>query len=345
MDAVPRDARTPSNALAWFGASALLVYLGNYQVASQYAARAAGPFPEWTVAVDVFLLVPVLYLLLVRPSLKKAVWALVALLSFGVLAGSWIIPDGQKNAWRLLEQVRWVYLGALVAVQLALLTTLLADIARARAAPNLEVAVNALILRRVKDEGVARLLQADARMWMYLFIRNPHRFQFPQPAFLGARHDANAANQMAFVVLVAAEIPIAHVLLHLYDPVLALGVSVLGVYGWAFLYAEYRATLLRATTLEVDGLHIRSGVLGDVMVPYPAIVSVDRPSGRPRRAKHAMRFIGTASANLTLVLREGTELQTLFGARRVDRVHLALDEPARFREALACRIVPIAPGA
>jgi hypothetical protein len=334
MDAVPRK----TNALAWFGASALLVYLGNYVIASQYAARTAGPFPEWTVAADVFLLVPALYLLLVRPPLKKALLAVFALLSLGVLAGSWIIPESEKVAWRWLEQVRWVYLAALVIVQLALLTTVLADIARARAAPNLEAAVNAIILKRVKDDGIARLLQADARMWMYLFVRDPDRFRFPQPAFLGARHDANAANQLAFVVLVAAEIPIAHGLLHLYDPTLALVVSALSSYGLAFLYAEYRATLLRATTLEDDGLHIRSGVLGDVVVPYAAVASIERASGRPRRAKHALRFVGTASANLTLVLRDGTELQTLFGARRVERVHLAIDEPARFREALESRI-------
>ena len=336
MDAVPRK----SNALAWFGASALLVYLGNYVIASQYVARSAGAFPEWTVAVDVFLLVPALYLLLVRPPVKKAVLAVSALLSFGVLAGSWIIPDGEKDAWRWLEQVRWVYLAALVIMQLALLTTVLADIARARAAPNLETAVNAVILKRVKDEGIARLLQADARMWMYLLVRKPDRFQFPQPAFLGARHDANAANQLAFVVLVAAEIPIAHLLLHLYNPTLALVVSALSVYGLAFLYAEYRATLLRATTLEAHGLHIRSGVLGDVVVPYAAIASVERANERPRRAKHALRFVGTATASVTLVLRDGTELHTLFGLRRVDRVHLAIDEPGRLCEALASRIVP-----
>lgn len=311
-------------------------------IASQYAARVPGPLPEWTVAVDVFLLVPALYLLLVRPPVKRALLATFALVSLGVLAGSWIIPDDQKDAWRLLEQVRWVYLGVLVTLQLALLTTVLTDIVRACAAPNLEAAVNAIILKRVKDEGIARLLQADARMWMYLFIRDPHRFQIPQPAFLGARHDANAANQLAFVVLVAAEIPIAHVLLHLYDPTLAMGVSALSAYGLAFLYAEYRATLLRATTLEVHGLHIRSGVLGDVVVPYVAIASVERASQRPRRAKHALRFVGTATANVTLVLREGTELQTLFGLRRVGRVHLAIDEPGRLCEALASRIWPVA---
>ncbi|GAB3747552.1 hypothetical protein [Lysobacter olei] len=326
------------HALKWFVATALLVYLGNYMIASQYAARGPGPFPEWAVAVDVFLLVPALYLLVVGPPLKKALLGVFALLSFGVLAGSWIIPEGDKSAWRWLEQVRWVYLGALLIAQLTLLTTALTDIARAGGAPNLETAVNAVIEKRVKDEGIARLLQADARMWIYLFVRNADRFQFPQPAFLGARHDANAANQLAFVVLVAAEIPIAHVLLHLYNPTLAVVVSALSVYGWAFLYAEYRATLLRATTLEEDGLHIRSGVLGDVVVPYHAIRSIERPTHRPRRAKHSLRLVGTASANLTLVLRDGTELQGLFGARRVDRVHLAIDEPGRLVDALDARV-------
>lgn len=328
-----RPDRSPY-ALPLFAAIALLVYLGNYAIGSAYVARTHAAVPEWVVAFDVFLLVPALYLAIVRPPLKKALLATVALLSLGILVGSFVIPESDKQAWRVLEQVRWLYLGALLVAQLALIATVARDILRHRDAPNLERAVHRAIATRIPEPGVARLLQADARVWLYAFVRNKARFVQPAQAFHCWKHGANASNQMAFLVLVGVEIPVAHVLLSLYSPTVALVATALSTYGWLFLYAEYRATLLRATTLEDDAVHIRHGVLGDQRVPYAAIAAVERVDVRPRRARGQLRFVGTVNANLRLILRPRAQLDTLLGRRPVDVVHLGLDEPAAFITAL-----------
>jgi hypothetical protein len=330
------DSRT--YALPLFAALALLVYVGNYAISGAYSSHAQARVPEWVVAFDVFLLVPALYLAIVRPPLKKALFATVALLSLGILAGSFIIPPADKQAWRVLEQVRWLYLGALLVAQLALITAVVRDILRHRDAPNLEAAVNLAIAARILEPGVARLLQADARVWLYAFVRNKARFVQPAQAFHCWKHGANASNQMAFLVLVGVEIPVAHVLLSLYSPTVALVASALSTYGWLFLYAEYRATLLRATTLEDDALHIRHGVLGDQRVPYAAIAAVERVDVRPRRARGQLRFVGTVNANLRLVMRPDTQLDTLLGRRPIGDIYLALDEPAAFAAALQPRL-------
>ena len=46
--------------------------------------------------------------------------------------------------------------------------------------------------------------------------------------------------------------------------------------------ADYRATLLRPTTLEPAGLHVRNGVLGDVHVPYDRIARLEEMAGYRR---------------------------------------------------------------
>lgn len=327
-------------ALPLFAALALLVYVGNYAIASAYSAHAQAQarVPEWVVAFDVFLLVPALYLAIMRPPLKKALLGTVALLSLGILAGSLIIPASDRQVWRGLEQVRWLYLGALLLAQVVLISTVVRDIFRHRDAPNLETAVHRAIAARIPEPGVARLLQADARVWLYAFVRNKARFVQPAPAFHCWRHGANASNQIAFLVLVGVEIPIAHVLLSLYSPAVALVASVLSTYGWLFLYAEYRATLLRATTLDDDAVHIRHGVLGDQRVPYATIAAVERVDVRPRRARGQLRFVGTVNANLRLVLHPQAQLDTVLGRRPISDIYLALDEPAAFAAELPPRL-------
>ena len=48
---------------------------------------------------------------------------------------------------------------------------------------------------------------------------------------------------------------------------------------------EEGITLLRPTTLEPAGLHVRNGVLGDVHVPYDRIARLEEVAFRPRRQR------------------------------------------------------------
>ncbi|HUD94050.1 hypothetical protein [Sphingobium sp.] len=321
-----------------FLCAAAAIYVANIFLARTHAQWSTEPFPEWAVAFDVFLLIPVLYLLILRPTFRKAGLAAFALVSLGILVGSFAIPPDEKAWWTTFEQVRWIYLGALAAAQITVIGAVLRDIRRNRHAPNLEFAIEGAIARRVREPAIRRLLQADARMWAYALVRNHARFTWPAEAFFGAKHDSNASNQQAFLLLMVAEVPIAHFFIHLLSPTAAIVVSALSLYGLVFLLAEYRATLYRGSTLQCDHLHVRSGVLGDLIVPYACVRSIERVSHRPRRARRALRYTGTGTANVKLVLDAGTRLDTLAGSREVDVVYLGLDEPERFLAELRSRL-------
>lgn len=327
-----------SRAGFWFALVAGAVYLGNYAISGMYRAQTRAAVPEWVVGFDLLVLVPVAYLLLKRPPLKQALLALFALVSLGVLVGSFVIPQQDKQAWLVLENLRWVYLGGLVLLQLALIVSVVREIRRHWGEPNLESAIAGVIARRVPEPTVAGLLQADARIWLYALVRDRSRFAYGAPAFGAARHDGSASTQQGFLVLLAVEIPVLHLIVHLFSPVAALVITALSVYGLVFLYAEYRATLLRATTLEAGHLHIRHGVLGDLAVPYDRIQAIERVNLRPRRQRSSLRFVGTGTANVRIDLRPDTQLPTLFGRRPVESVFIGLDDPAAFRRGLAERV-------
>lgn len=309
---------------------AVAVYLGNYAIVQWKVSASHTMVPEWPLAIDFFLLLPVAYFLMFRPTAKKALLVFAGIASVGVLVGSFIIPAGQKALWEYLEQGRWVVLIGLLVLQASIVAVAAFEIYRNRHAGNIESAINRALEEKVPRGQVLKLMQADARVWTYALVRDSRRFSVPVGSFSCAKHDANASNQQAFLWLFGAEIPVAHILIHLFSPTWAIVITALSVYGFAFLLADYRATVFRATTLEDGFLHIRHGVLGDLVIPYDQIASVSTESSRPRRSKHALRFVGTGTANVGIHAKPGTILETLLGAREVTTVYVGLDEPGRF---------------
>ncbi|MGY0505417.1 hypothetical protein [Luteimonas sp. e5] len=326
MNAIP----TKQKATIAFLSLATAIYLGNYAAAQWHTNSIKQPLPEWPLAFDFFILLPLAYFIIFRPKPKKALLVFIGLVSLGVLVGSYVIPPDQKMVWSHIEKGRWLYLGALLLLQAAVVVSVGLEIYRNRHAKNIENAISQAISKKVPSNQIAQLLQADARVWTYAFVRNRAKLYSPPDGFFCFKHDSNASNQQAFMWLVAAEIPIAHVLIHLFSPTWAIIVTTVSIYGLIFLLSEYRATLLRATTLEQDSLHIRHGVIGDLAVPYWQIHSVQRENIRPRRSKQAIRFVGTGTANIRLQLKPSTTIETMLGSRKVATIYIGLDEPERF---------------
>lgn len=137
----------------------------------------------------------------------------------------------------------------------------------------------------------------------------------------------NASNQLGFLYLIGAEIPIAHFLVSLFDPLAAAIVTALSIYGFLYMLAEYRGTLHRPISVDTSGLQIRYGVAADLHLPWKSIVHADRFKGSVRRARGELRLIGMGEANVVLQLAPGTRLAGLFGERDTQRIYLGVDDP------------------
>lgn len=316
----------------------LAVVLGNYLATRWYVAQVSTQVPEWPIAFDLLLLIPAAYLLIFRPPLKRALVAVVALLSLGVFIGSMLIPENSKFLWRHLDQVRWGYLLLVLGLQASLIVIVLADIARGWDSGNLEQALHDAIEKRLGQGPMAELLKADGRVWLYLVNRDSTRLRFEGTPYFGRNVDQNASNQQAFLILMAIEIPVAHLIIHFVSPTVAVVTTSLSLYGLLFLYAEYRATLMRPTTLSTDHVHFRHGVLGDLIVDCRDIAHVRETRDRPRRARGRLRFVGMGSANTLLLLQPDTTINTLLGPQQISEIYVGLDDAAAFRQQLQLRL-------
>lgn len=304
-------------------------------VGARYHQARGLPVPEWPLAVDLFLVVPLAYLLLWRPARAQALLGLVALFSLGVLLGAFVLPAEDKSLWLWLEPLRWLALAALVAWQVWAFATVVRAVWRAPGGTNLEQALHAALDGQAGPGPMTELLKVEARMWLYALWRDTGRLRFAEAgAFHVHRQGGNASNQLGFLVIVAVELPIAHALLHLFSPTLAIVVSALTAYGLLFMFADYRATRLRPITVTGDMVRIRYGVLTDLRLPRAAIVEVGFVDRTPRRAAGRMRLVGMGRANLRLRLAPGTRLATPFGTREVAELFIGVDQPQAFAQAL-----------
>jgi hypothetical protein len=346
---------------ASFATAALLV-MGGYAVAIPWLSRHRHePLPDWTLAIDLLLVLPLLWWWLQpAPRGRAAGFGALTIALAGIWIGGWLLPAENKQVWLWLEPLRWVVIGALVLAQLALATLALRQLAavgaRRRLARSQGQVLPGLLetdLHAVLDAQAARTarftgqavsgalpwFKLEARLWLYALA--PRRWLEATPPaseqwFGVHRQGGNLSNQMAFVIIAVVEIPIIHVLLHLGFGAWVAGiVTALSAYGALFLWAEARATRWRPVALDATTLHLRHGLVDDIVVPRTAVVAASLHRGAaPARAKGRLRLVGMGRANLRLALAPGTRLATLTGEREVHELFLGVDEPERLLRAL-----------
>lgn len=312
-----------------FTAFAAAVIAANAVLVHQHPSLAGAPAPEWPVMFDLLLFLPLVCLALHwRQGWRTAALKAAAVAGLGALAGSLILPADSKLLWRTVEELRLLLIVGVLLVQAGVLVMLLRAVFNARHGQNLELALAEAIRQRFGDTAFARVLQLEGRLWLYALARRPVRHAFPgHRHFSVGRQGMNASNQFAFLVLVGAELPVAHLLLMMFDPFVALVVTSLSAYGFLFLLAEYRATQLRPVSVTEDGLQLRHGVATDLRLDWDAIASVSPTCGAVRRARGELRMVGMGEANVRIELKAGTSLPGLFGSRPVERIHLGVDDP------------------
>lgn len=317
---------------------AAAVVIANALIVANHARFATGPVPEWPVMVDLLVFLPLAYLALNRRRGRAAVFGALTLAGVGVIAGSMMLPAESKHAWLIVEELRFAAIGIVVALQLGLIALVIAEVVRARHAQNFETTLDEAIGKRLGTDVFSSLLRLESRLWLYGLVRRPVRQAFPGSRhFHVGRQGMNASNQAAFLVLIGAEIPIAHALIHLFSPQVAILVTALSLYGFLFMLAEYRATLHRPISITEHGLHVRYGVVSDFLVPWDAIADIAPTRGPIRRASKQIRLYGMGEANVLLRLAPETRIAGLTGSRVVEAIHLGVDDPQGLIEEVAGR--------
>lgn len=298
------------------------------------AVNAYGADPAaWPYLVDVLFTLPLLYFLLLRPARRQMLTAWLGIASLGMLAGRWLNP-AQEQAF---GSYSLLLIATEITLELALVTLLMYQCRQ-----HLQQRPNA-------DEALARtftnkFMLFEARIWYYaLFLRHGERLHFRGlQHFRYDQNHGNASNQQAWIMAILFEMPIAHLLLHLWlgNSWQAWSIDALNLWGLLYLLAEYRATRWRPISLDHDALIIRNGVLApDRTVAYTQMTAVVHCDDGIRRQRGVLRYRQCGQLNVCISLQPGSQLPDLTGRLRpISRIYLSIDQPAVFIDALRARL-------
>lgn len=334
----------------WYGMLLLLILGAHYtlfNVANPLNRHGHG-MPEWPLLVDLLVTLPLLDYLLCRPAPKAWLLKYAALLSLGILFGSYAIPADGKVLWPALEQGRNVLAILFALGEVAFLAYLAVQIrAMLRRSGEIDAILARTLGARIGNPALLRLMLFEARVWYYgLFMRDGARLRYAGTRHFGyANNQGNASNQLGWIMAMLFEMPLLHLLLHfLVTPTAALIVTGLTAWSMLYLVADYRASHYRPVSLDADGarLLLRCGALAaDTTLPLAMLAGAARCSDAVPRQRGVRRYRQMGSLNVALSLREGSQLPDCFGRpRAVSRICLSLDDPDAFLAALHGAGVP-----
>ncbi len=337
---MPTSLRPDARTLGFIAFAALMVAAYTAAMKGSWPVP-GGPVPSWALAVDLLLVLPLAWLLLKPRDWRRRWPAALGLVGAGFLLGRWLAPEGDP-LWELLGDMRWLLLALLLLAELWLLSGVLRQVWQARQHGNAEEAA-AQGVRRVFGDGVAgRLIQLESRLWVYALMRRPAAAPFAgEQHFNVHRQHSNASNQLGFVIVMGAELPIMHFFVYLaFGPTVAWVVTAVSAYGWLYLWAEYRATRWRPVSLDEHTLYLRYGLLIDTKLPLEAMQGVEYLAARKpvARAPRQLRLAGMGRANVRIRLQPGTHVRLPWGERETSEILLGVDEPERFIRALSASL-------
>ncbi|UXI70025.1 hypothetical protein [Tahibacter amnicola] len=315
-----------------------LIYLAGWaMVTFPLPFSDAGPMPPWPVMIDYLLTVPAIYAFLHRREPRRALRGALALAGFGYLLASWILPPLAGPFWDTLRGLRNLSLAIGVAIELGILFLFFRALGGLRRAENPDYALTGVVEKVFGPGFVTRILAFELRIWFMVFA--PPRWKW---AYRGTRHfsyhakDANLANQQGFLVLIAAELPVAHLLVSLWSSLAAWIFTGLSLYSLAFLFAHYRATQRCPISLDDRQLYLRYGMfLSEQAIALSQIESITLHRGPVTRDSTQLRLCESGDPNVCIRLRSPQAVAGLFGReRQIEIIYLGVDQPHAFVNAV-----------
>lgn len=277
--------------------------------------------PEWLLLIDGLIVLPILCFFCIddkkEASLKAVIYACLI-----ILLGSFVIPESSKIIWHYLESGRYLALAGFILLEITTVLTVIFAIKRALVVKqDPDLAISEPIKDVLGQSSFANIFNIEARVWTYLLFSK----RINRERFLGDKHYSyhnkgdTQANLLGFILLIALELPIVHLLLHfLWSPVAANVTSLFTLVSLVFFIAEYKAVAIRPISIKAQQLIIRYGVWQPVKLKLKDIKKVTSNDKFVRRGKNIRRFNLSGNPNVKIELQSG------------ELIYLGLDSPKEF---------------
>jgi FtsH-binding integral membrane protein len=282
--------------------------------------------PEWLLIIDGLLVLPILCLVCIENK-KEAINKAIVYGCLIVLLGSLIIPESSKLYWNYLESLRYLALAAFLLLEVVTIFTVIFAIkASLDKSQDPDLSISEPIESIVGKSAISQLLCFEARVWTYLLFSSrisKNNFE-GNSHYYGYKKDGTKSNLMGFIMLIAFELPIMHLILHfVWSPIAANIISALTLIGLVFFISEYKAISIRPISITGESLTIRYGLWNPVKIRHSEIKSVILNYIFVRRASDVKRFNLSGVPNIKIELLSG------------NKIYLGLDSPRDFIEDLS----------
>ena len=326
----------PSPALVGFFACSVAVWSVSAVIASNLGRLGHADLVAVGVALDLTIVVPLLYYVLL---VRRRAWPVVTLIPvfvLGVALARWLLPPSHEGA---LLAIGWLAAAAeIILASIVVRKSLrLGREYRERVRCGLDVpdALRAAA-RSILGDVPGSILAYELAVFHYALFGWKRASSPSSRSFPYHRSSAYPAIVLALVLVTAVETFVVHLLIRQLSPAAAWTLSSLGAYAVLWLVGDLHAARLRPIRLAGDALEVRLGLRWAVDVPLDAIVSISPVAAPPaRRGRGYLGAVLLGSPNRRIELDREVEARGPYGlARRVRTIDLRLDEPVRLDEQL-----------
>ncbi len=285
------------------------------------------------VSLDLVVTIPLIYLLLIRPT-RLPNLSVVPVMLLGLVLGLQLLPESQRHY--LLHYQNYV----LPAIELSVLAVVVYKVRKAltqlrKAQEAHQDFFTALLMtcKKMVPKLAALPLAMEIAVFYYGFV------VWKKPAASNSTfnyHKESGIVALLAVVLflIAVETLVFHLLLQRWSLLaanIALGVSLYsGLQFWGFL----KSIIYRPIEIKEGVLYLRHGIISELEVPLTDIVSVEQTQKdlSPELSIQKLSVLGSLEPhNLILTFSQPAALRKLYrNQRNVSAIALHLDDPTGF---------------
>lgn len=137
-----------------------------------------------------------------------------------------------------------------------------------------------------------------------------------------------------FLVLQLIELFVVHLLVMLWNPIVAWVLLGLSAWGVVWTMALIKSFRINPVLLSDEVIRVRSGLIHDFEVPRETVGDMRAYGSEELKGRRILDLAIMSAPNVSLRFSRPIAIRTLFGAREIDGVALRLDDSAAFLAAV-----------
>lgn len=283
------------------------------------------------ITLDLVLTAPLVYFLMIRKT-KIPKITVVPFLVGGVVLGSLLLPADQQAIIGLMRS--YVLPVVIFGVELVIGYKIYQTVRLIRKARGADLDIYQVLkgslAQTMPYPRVAKAMATEFALFYYMLFSWKRRDK-AEAEFSHFRESGFTALSLGFAFLIVVETVVLHILIVRWSGTLAWILTILSLYSLVLILGNMKATRQRYSVLDGDLLHLKIGVVGDVIVPVAEVERVELTSRELKPEGKKVEKLGFDTHRVALHFSKPQTVEKLYGIKKkCDVLLLHVDERKAF---------------